>query len=83
MPNFTLKIVNLLTEKQRTVMTVTETFMVKRVLEITRLSAVKRKTQFANRCIVVKIALQNSLQRNSTSADTVNVSRVKISTQRP
>ena len=53
-------------------MPVTETFMVKRVLEITRLSAVKRKIQFANRCIVVKIAL-NSLQRNSTSVDTVNV----------
>ena len=36
-------------EKQCTVMPVTETFMVKHVLEITRLSAVKRKTQFANR----------------------------------
>ena len=43
-------------EKQRTVMPVTETFMVKRALEITRLSAVKRKTQFANHCIAVKIA---------------------------
>ena len=52
-------------EKQRTVMPVTETFMVKRVLEITRLSAVKRKTQFANRCIAVKILIQN----HSTSAD--------------
>ena len=51
-------------EKQRTVMPVTETFMVKRVLEITRLSAVKRKTQFANRCIAVKIVAQNLTQKS-------------------
>ena len=41
-------------EKQRTVMPVTKTFMVKRALEITGLSAVKRKTQFVNHCIAVK-----------------------------
>ena len=43
-------------EKQCAVMPVTET-MVKHALEITRLLAVKRKTQFANHCIAVKIAV--------------------------
>ena len=42
-------------EKQRTVMPVTKTFMMKRVLEITRTLAVKRKTQFVNHCIAAKI----------------------------
>ena len=64
-------------EKQCTVMPVTETFMVKHALEITRLSVVKRKTQFAICCIAVKIAAWNLTQKNSTNVDTVNASLAK------
>ena len=47
------------------------------VLQFPNVLQVKRKTQFANRCIAVKIALQNSLQRNSTSVDAINASLAK------
>ena len=54
-------------------MTVTETFMAMRVLQISRLSTVKRKSRFAIHCTVAKTVAQNPVQRNNTNVDTVNV----------